>query len=113
MGNLDEVQDCLDACYRVGNDQVVLLKYYSEYPAPWDNIKLGNILDMKERFNIPAGLFDHSAGSIVAVVGVSLGAWVIEKHVKIDKVDSFDSGFSIIILALLMDEFAQMVQECS
>ena len=106
MGTIEEIQECVDACNNVGNDQIVLLKCCSEYPAPWNDMKLGNIPDMKERFRVPVGLSDHSAGSIGAVVGVSLGACVIEKHVKLDGVESADSGFS-----MTMDEFAQMVED--
>ncbi len=106
MGSLEEIQDCIDACKRMGNEQIVLLKCCSEYPAPWDDMKLGNIPDMKERFKLPIGLSDHSAGSLGAVVGVSLGACVIEKHVKIDGIDSPDAGFS-----MPMDEYAKMVQD--
>jgi len=106
MGSLDEIQDAIDVCHRVGNDKVVLLKCCSEYPAIWSDMHLGNIPDMKERFKVPVGLSDHSAGSLGAVVGVTLGACVIEKHVKLDGVESADSVFS-----MTMDEFAQMVQD--
>lgn len=106
MGTIDEIQDAVDACRRMGNDQIVLLKCCSEYPAPWKDMKLGNIPDMAARFHVPVGLSDHSAGSLGAVVGVSLGACVIEKHVKLDGVESADSGFS-----MPMDEFAQMVRD--
>lgn len=106
MGSLEEIQDAIDACHRMNNHQIVLLKCCSEYPAPWNDMKLGNIPDMIERYKVPIGLSDHSAGSIGAVVGVSLGACVIEKHVKLDGVESADSGFS-----MTMDEFAQMVQD--
>ncbi len=106
MGSLEEIQDCIDACKRMGNEQIVLLKCCSEYPAPWDDMKLGNIPDMITRFQLPVGLSDHSAGSLGAVVGVSLGACVIEKHVKLDGVESADSGFS-----MPMDEYAAMVRD--
>ncbi len=106
MGSLEEIQDAIDACYRMNNHQIVLLKCCSEYPAPWNDMKLGNIPDMIERYKIPVGLSDHSAGSLGAVVGVSLGACVIEKHVKLDGIESADSGFSMGI-----DDFAQMVQD--
>jgi len=106
MGSLDEIQEAIDACYRMNNDKIVILKCCSEYPAPWNDMKLGNIPDMKERYKIPVGLSDHSAGSIGAIVGVSLGACVIEKHVKLEGVDSADSGFSMTI-----DDFAQMVTD--
>ncbi len=106
MASLEEIQDALNACYRVGNKQVVLLKCCSEYPAPWEDMHLGNIPDMHRRFNVPIGLSDHSAGSIGAVVGVSLGACVIEKHVKLEGVESADSKFSMSI-----SDFSQMVQD--
>ena len=34
MGSLEEIQDAIDACHRMNNDQIVLLKCCSEYPAP-------------------------------------------------------------------------------
>lgn len=107
MGSIEEIQDCVDACRSVGNEQIVLLKCCSEYPAPWDDMKLGNIPDMKKRFGYPVGLSDHSFGSLGAVVGISLGACVIEKHVKLDEVESADSGFS-----MQMDDYKKMIEEC-
>ncbi len=106
MGTPEEIEDALSACKRAGNDKVVLLKCCSEYPAPWADMKLLNIPDMKERFKVPVGLSDHSAGSLGAVVGVTLGACVIEKHVKIDGVESADSAFS-----MTMEEFARMIED--
>ncbi|MBR0343402.1 MAG: pseudaminic acid synthase [Oscillospiraceae bacterium] len=105
MAEVDEIQDALDACRRAGNDQVVLLKCCSEYPANWDNMHIANIPDMIERFGVRVGLSDHSAGSIASVVAVSVGACVIEKHVKIEGIESADSEFS-----MPMDEFADMVK---
>lgn len=106
MGTVEEIQEAVDACRRTGNDRIVLLKCCSEYPAPWDDMKLGNIPDMIQRFHVPVGMSDHSAGSIGAVVGVSLGACVIEKHIKLEGVESADSGFSMTVV-----DFAQMVRD--
>lgn len=106
MGSIEEIQDAVDACRRAGNEQVVLLKCCSEYPANWADMHLANIPDMQKRFGVPVGLSDHSAGSLAAVVGVTLGACVIEKHVKLDGVQSADSEFS-----MTMQEFAQMVRD--
>lgn len=108
MATLEDIQDAVDACKRVGNDQIVLLKCCSEYPANWEDMHLGNIPDMRSRFGVHVGLSDHSFGSIGAVVAVSLGAQVIEKHVKLDGVESADSAFS-----MNMDEFAQMIQDAN
>lgn len=106
MGSPDEIQDAVDACRRVGNEQIVLLKCCSEYPANWEDMHLGNIPDMINRYKVPVGLSDHSIGSLGAVVGVSVGACAVEKHVKIAGVESADSEFS-----MDMDDFAAMVKD--
>ncbi|MCR4831647.1 MAG: N-acetylneuraminate synthase family protein, partial [Pseudobutyrivibrio sp.] len=106
MGSLEEIQDAIDACHRMGNEQIVLLKCCSEYPAPWADMHLGNIPDMAKRFGVPIGLSDHSEGSLGAVVGVTLGACVVEKHVMLEGVESADSKFS-----MTMEEFAKMVSD--
>ena len=105
MASADEIQDAVDACRRAGNTQTVLLKCCSEYPANWKDMHIANIPDMKRRFGVPVGLSDHSAGSIAAVVAVSQGACVIEKHVKLEGGKSADSEFS-----MSMDGFADMVK---
>ena len=106
MGTLEEIQEAIDACHEVGNDKIVLLKCCSEYPAPWEDMHLGNISDMRKRFNIQIGLSDHSEGSLGAITGVALGACVVEKHIRLDGVNSADSKFSMTIA-----EFRQMVQD--
>lgn len=106
MGSIEEIQDAVDACHSVGNDKIVLLKCCSEYPSPWEDMHLGNIPDMKKRFGVPIGLSDHSAGSLGAVVGVTLGACIVEKHIKLNGVESPDGKFSMTI-----EEFAQMIKD--
>lgn len=106
MGSVEEIQEAVDACRRAGNEQIVLLKCCSEYPAPWEDMHLGNIPDMRERFKVPVGLSDHSGGSLGAVVGVALGACVVEKHVMLAGTESADSGFS-----MTMEEYASMIQD--
>lgn len=105
MGSIEEIQNAIDACMRMGNNQIVLLKCCSEYPANWNDMHIANIRDMKERFGVHIGLSDHSMGSIAAVVAVSLGAEVIEKHVKLDGIKSADSEFSMSIR-----DFSNMVK---
>lgn len=63
MGSEEEIQDAVDACHKVGNDQIILLKCCSEYPANWNDMHLANIMDMK-KFGVPIGLSDHSEGSL-------------------------------------------------
>ena len=106
MGTIEEIQEALDACKRMGNEQIVILKCCSQYPANYENMNLSVISDMQTRFNVPVGLSDHSFGALAPVIATSLGAKVIEKHVKIKGVESVDSDFS-----MTMDEFKDMVQQ--
>ena len=107
MGSVEEIQEALDACNRQGNEDVVLLKCCSQYPAQYEDMNIAVIPDMTKRFGKPVGLSDHSFGSLAPVVAVSMGAKVIEKHVCLNKeIESADSGFS-----MTMEEFAQMVKD--
>lgn len=106
MASPEEIQDAVDACRNAGNNQIVLLKCCTEYPANWEDMHLGNIPDMRKRFGLHVGLSDHSFGSLGAVVAVALGARVIEKHIMIDGVTSADTGFS-----MNTEDFAKMVDD--
>ena len=107
MGSVEEIEEAVEACRRQNNENVILLKCCSQYPARYEDMNVSVIPDMKERFGKPVGLSDHSFGSLAPVVAVSMGAQVIEKHVRLnEEVESADAGFS-----MTMDEFAQMVQD--
>lgn len=107
MGSIEEIEEALDACKRQNNENVVLLKCCSQYPAQYEDMNVSVIPDMKERFKKPVGLSDHSFGSLAPVVAVSMGAQIIEKHVCLNKeIESADAGFS-----MTMEEFAKMVKD--
>lgn len=107
MGSEEEIVEALQACKRQGNEQVVLLKCCSQYPAQFDDMKVSLIPEMIKRFDVPVGLSDHSMGSLAPVVAVSMGASVIEKHICLSrKIDNPDVGFSMEV-----GEFAQMVKD--
>lgn len=107
MGNEEEISEALAACKKYGNEDVVLLKCCSQYPAKYEDMNISAIPLLKEKFGKHIGLSDHSFGSLAPVVAVAMGAKVIEKHVKLNNSEeSPDSGFS-----MTMDEFAQMVRD--
>lgn len=107
MGSIEEIEEALAACRRQGNEQIVLLKCCSQYPANYEDMTLAVIPDMKKRFGVPIGLSDHSLGSLAPVAAVALGAKVIEKHVCLSReIENPDSGFS-----MEMEEFARMAED--
>ncbi|WP_347451173.1 pseudaminic acid synthase [Acetoanaerobium noterae] len=107
IATIGEIQEAIDACREVGNNDIALLKCTSSYPAPFDEMNLLTIPNMRETFGVTVGLSDHSMGSTVAIAAVALGAKIIEKHVILDrKIGGPDSSFSMEI-----EEFQEMVQE--
>ena len=106
IATLSDIEDAVNACREMGNDQITLLKCTSAYPAPIEDANLRNIPNLKETFGVKVGLSDHTIGSSVPIASVALGARVIEKHFILDKsIDSPDVAFS-----MEPNEFKQMVK---
>lgn len=107
MATLAEISDAVDAIRGEGNEQLVLLKCSSDYPAVTKDMNLRTMVNMGNTFQVPIGLSDHSMGSVGAVAAVAMGARVIEKHFCISrKIENPDSSFS-----MEPAEFRQMVDD--
>ena len=105
VADLDDIQLALDTCYKEGNYDISLLKCTSEYPATYEQANLLTIPDMIHRFGIPVGVSDHTMGSLVPIVAVSLGATIVEKHFILSRTNGGpDSAFS-----MEPNEFREMV----
>jgi len=106
VAHLEDINEAIKTCRKAGNDQIVLLKCASSYPAKPEEMNLLTIPDMARRFKCQVGFSDHSMGSDAAVAAVAIGAKVIEKHFILDrKIGGPDSGFS-----MEPEEFKQMVE---
>jgi pseudaminic acid synthase len=75
----------VNICKKEGNENIVLLKCTSQYPAPLEEANLKTISNMKETFGVEVGFSDHTLGVTAPIVAVTLGAKVIEKHFILDK----------------------------
>lgn len=106
IATLPDIWEALRACRRAGNDQIALLKCTSAYPAPFSSANLRTIPDIARRFNVAAGLSDHTLGTALPIAAAALGACIIEKHFILDrKLGGPDAAFS-----LEPHEFAAMVR---
>jgi N-acetylneuraminate synthase len=107
MATADEIEQAVAYLYKHGCRQLALLKCTSCYPAPVTEANLKTMVDMKQRFNIPVGLSDHSQGVGVSITAAALGANIIERHFVLSA-DSkaVDAAFSLVPeqLALLVKE---------
>lgn len=96
IASLSDISDAVNACRRKNNNEIILLKCTSSYPAKIDDANLLTIPNMKETFGVEVGLSDHTIGNTVAVASVVLGAKVIEKHFILDRaIGGPDSSFSM------------------
>jgi pseudaminic acid synthase len=106
IASLVDIEEAINACKRMGNNKIALLKCTSEYPTPLEDVNLRTIPDMIERFGTVVGLSDHTLGISVPIAAVALGAKIIEKHFILDrKLGGPDSAFS-----LEPEEFRTMVK---
>jgi len=106
IATIDEIQDAVDICREVGNEDIVLLKCTSAYPAPFEDANLKTIPNLKETFGVEVGFSDHTLGTTAPIVATTLGAKVIEKHFILDRsIGGADADFS-----LDKEKFTQMVE---
>ena len=105
VATLSDIEEAINACKRMGNNQIALLKCTSAYPTPLEEVNLRTIPNLAETFHTVVGLSDHTIGISVPIASVALGAKIIEKHLILDrKLGGPDAMFS-----LEPDEFKAMV----
>lgn len=96
MATMGEIDEAIRAARGQGNDQIVILKCTSTYPATPQNTNLVTIPAMRESFGVEVGLSDHTMGCGVSVASVAMGAVLIEKHFTLARADGgVDSAFSL------------------
>lgn len=79
--NLEEISEAVETVSECGSPGVCLMQCTAKYPAPLETINARVIRTLKERFEMPVGLSDHSAHPLYApLAAVACGANLIEKH---------------------------------
>lgn len=96
MASIAEIDEAVQAVRAEDNENIVLLKCTSTYPATPENSNLATIPHMRELFGTEVGLSDHTMGTGVAVAATALGATVIEKHFTTSREEGgVDAAFSM------------------
>ncbi|MHB9016228.1 MAG: pseudaminic acid synthase [Sulfurovum sp.] len=106
IATIDEIQDAVDICRAEGNNDIILLKCTSAYPAALEDTNLLTIPNLADTFGVVSGFSDHTLGITAPVVATTLRAKVIEKHFILDKsIGGADADFY-----LDKKEFAEMIK---
>ena len=106
IATLCDIEEAVNACRRMGNDQVILLKCTSSYPAPVDGMNLATIPNIRDTFNVISGLSDHTLTTTLPVCATALGAKVVEKHLTLNR----DNGGPDAAFSLEPEEFGAMTK---
>lgn len=107
LSDWNEINDALRLIKKYHN-KITLMHCVSRYPCPANQIGLNIIPEMRERYpDINIGYSDHS-GSLGAIIAAyTLGARVIECHIKLSNY-SFGPDASS---SILIDDFKKLVSE--
>lgn len=84
MADYEEIDLALNQLNKTKNE-LIILQCTSEYPCSYDNVNLNVMKTLESKYGYIVGFSDHTPGSLVSAVAVSLGAKVIEKHITLDK----------------------------
>ncbi|PIC94691.1 pseudaminic acid synthase [Sporosarcina sp. P26b] len=96
MASLAELDEVVQTVRSQGNEQLILLKCTSTYPATPTNSNLLTIPHLQQLFGTEVGLSDHTMGVGTSIAAVALGATVIEKHFTTSREDGgVDAAFSM------------------
>jgi pseudaminic acid synthase len=105
IATISDIELAVNTCRKAGNNNIVLLKCTTSYPAPIEEANLRTLKNLEDTFDVIPGLSDHTLGIVAPIVSVALGAKVIEKHFILDKaIGGADASFS-----LDLNEFTEMV----
>ena len=85
MADAEEIQEAIEAAREGGCKELAILHCVSGYPAPARDYNLRTLVDMQQKFDLVAGLSDHTIDNTTAITSVALGASIIEKHVTLNR----------------------------
>ncbi len=96
MASLSDIELAVTTARGVGNNQIVLLKCTSSYPASPVDSNLNTIPHLRAAFGTEVGLSDHTMGVGVPCAAIALGATVVEKHFTLSREEGgVDAAFSL------------------
>jgi len=80
MSDIDQVERAVTAVLVEGGRIGAVLHCVTSYPCRLEDANLRAIQTMRNRFNVPIGLSDHTTSAWTSILATALGAAVIEKH---------------------------------
>lgn len=85
MCEMEEIQAAIDVLKTNGTPEITLLHCNTEYPTPYEDVKLRAMQTMRDCFDVEVGYSDHTLGIEVPLAAAALGAPIIEKHFTLSR----------------------------
>ena len=85
MADIEEIKGAVDFLRNKGAEDLVVLHCTTNYPTPPEEVNLAAMGQMMEELDTVIGYSDHTEGDEAAIIAVTLGAAVYERHFTIDK----------------------------
>jgi N-acetylneuraminate synthase len=85
MATMTEISEAVQTIHNAGNTHLILLQCTTDYPTEKDEVNIRAMQAIAKRFKTIVGFSDHTRNSQAAIMAVTLGAQVIEKHLTLDK----------------------------
>jgi N-acetylneuraminate synthase len=73
------------AIFRKHGCPFTLMHTISVYPCPEEELNLGLIPVLRERYKVPVGYSGHEVSPIPSIIAAVMGASVIERHITLDR----------------------------
>lgn len=105
MNDINSIAHSVEAISKY-NCPLMLMHCTSMYPTPYDKVRLNAIVELREKFDLPVGLSDHSLGIYTCLGAVTLGACLFEKHFTISR----EWPGPDVPLSIEPDELAELVK---
>ncbi len=84
MATMAEIKEAIKTIKKAGNSKIVMLHCTTNYPCLLEEVNLRAMQTMMKELDVLVGYSDHTIGSQVPVMAITLGALVIEKHLTLD-----------------------------
>lgn len=99
---LDRAVDCV----RRNGAEAAVLQCTSAYPCPPEKLGLNVLAQLRDRYDCPVGLSDHSGTIYAGLAAATLGAEILEVHVAFSR-ECFGPD---VIASVTTTEFKQLVE---
>ena len=82
MSTLAQIDHAVEV---LGKDDLIVLHCTSTYPSTLEELNLGCIGSLKQRYGIPIGYSGHDVGLATSLAAAVIGACLVERHITLDR----------------------------